>query len=303
MNSGIDLTGYRHPLYPSSLAEFGEPRRLPYSGGWLLERLVPGGPEHDAMGCYPIFSAHNWEGLARDLEVLSLGLVSVSLVADPFGEYLPSQLSACFDPVVPFKEHYIVDFSKPLSVSKHHAYYAKKATAAALIEVGPPPPGFAAQWSDLYEAISRRHGLRGIKAFSRKAFELQLSIPGMVVFRAIENGLLVGAHLWYEHRDVAYSHLAASNERGYKISCSYAIHSAAIEYFRSRVKYVDLGAGAGLTSCRNGLSYFKEGWTNQFRTAYFCGRILNPERYNALTQKFQKQGAKYFPAYRSGELG
>ena len=53
------------------------------------------------------------------------------------------------------------------------------------IEAGPPPENFAAQWTALYESLVRRHGLKGIKAFSRAAFELQLSIPGMVVFRAL----------------------------------------------------------------------------------------------------------------------
>ena len=61
------LTGYRHPLYAASLAEFGEPRELPSSGGWLLERTVPQFPDRDAMGCYPIFAASDWSGLSKDL--------------------------------------------------------------------------------------------------------------------------------------------------------------------------------------------------------------------------------------------
>src|SRR6185437_12481682 len=133
-------------------------------------------------------------------------LVSVALVADPFGEYAPEQLSLWFDRVVAFKEHYIADFSKPLHLSKHHAYYARKAAAAVKIEIGVPPEDFCAEWTALYGSLVRRRRLTGIKAFSRSCFEGQLSVPGMVVIRALENGSLVGAHLWYEQPGVAYSH-------------------------------------------------------------------------------------------------
>jgi hypothetical protein len=297
------ISGYCHPRYARSLAEFGEPRELPCSGGWLLERVVPGSRDRDAMGCYPIFSTNHWPALGKDLADIGSRLVSVALVADPFGDYSRQQLSSWFDKVIAFKDHYVVDFSTALLVSKHHAYYARRAAAAVRIEAGPPPENFVAEWTPLYESLVRRHRLTGIKAFSRAAFELQLSIPGMVVFRAIENDLLVGAHLWYEQHDVAYSHLAAASERGYELNCSYAVYAAVVEYFRPRVRWIDLGAGAGAAARQDGLSRFKAGWSNGARTTYFCGRILNPKRYDALVQEFQKQGVNYFPAYRAGELG
>ena len=297
------LAGYRHPLYARSLAEFGEPLELPCSGGWLLERTVPEHPDRDAMGLYPIFAASDWSGLSKDLSEIGPGLVSVGLVADPFGEYLPHQLSSCFDRVVAFKEHYVVNFSKPLLVSKHHKYYSRRASADVIVDIGPPVDGFAVQWGELYDSLVRRHQLKGIKAFSRDSFELQMKVPGMVVFRAMKDGSLVGAHLWYQEQNVAYSHLAAATERGYELNCSYAIHSAVIEYFRSKVQWVDLGASAGATSQRDGLSRFKAGWSNSSRPVYFCGRILNPARYDALTQNFHPQETDYFPAYRAGEFG
>ena len=296
------MTGYYHPLYAASLAEFGEPRELPCSGAWLLERAIAGGPHRDAMGCYPIFSASNWSGLDKDLAALAPRLVSVALVADPFGEYLPRDLSSWFDKVAAFKEHYIVDFSKPLSISRHHRYYGRRAVAAVSIEAGPPPERFADEWSQLYRSLVRKRGLKGIKAFSKAAFERQLVVPGLVLFRAFEEGAMVGAHLWYVQRNVAYSHLAASTERGYAVMCPYAIYSAVIEYFRSRAQYIDLGAGAGLTTGQDGLSRFKAGWANGTRPAYFCGRILNAERYEELSREFRPQETDYFPAYRRGEL-
>ena len=44
------VTGYLHPGYARSLAEFGTPRELERSGGWLLERAIPGSSYFDAMG-------------------------------------------------------------------------------------------------------------------------------------------------------------------------------------------------------------------------------------------------------------
>jgi hypothetical protein len=296
------ISGYCHPLYVRSLAEFGEPRELPSSHGWLLERGVPGNADRDAMGCYPLFSATNWAGLSRDLAAIGPSLVSVALVADPFGEYLPDELRLCFDKVVAFKEHHVVDFSKPLVISRHHRYYSRKAAAEVKVEAGPPPDGFAEQWSDLYASLVQRHGLKGVKAFSRASFELQMKVPGMVVFRAIKDGALVGAHLWYVQQNVAYSHLAVSTERGYELNCSYAIHSAVVEHFRSRVRCVDLGGGAGTSENQDGLTRFKAGWANSARSAYFCGRILNPERYDALAREVCASETHYFPAYRRGEL-
>ena len=39
---GSSVTGYMHPGYAESLAEFGTPRELQHSGGWLQERMIPG---------------------------------------------------------------------------------------------------------------------------------------------------------------------------------------------------------------------------------------------------------------------
>jgi hypothetical protein len=297
------LTGYSSSLYAASLAEFGKPEELPRSGGWLLERMVPGFSDRDAMGCYPVFCAKNWSGLREDLANIGPRLVSVALVADPFGDYAPQDLSLWFERVVAFKEHYVIDFSRPLNISSHHRYYSRKAAAEVKVEAGPPPDGFAAQWTALYDSLVHRHKLTGIKAFSKASFELQMKVPGIVVFRAIKDGSLVGAHLWYLNQNVAYSHLAASTELGYELNCSYAIHTAMIEYFRSRARCVDLGAGAGTAAHKDGLSQFKAGWSNSTRPAYFCGRILNPGRYEELARKSCGHETNYFPLYRSGEFG
>ena len=254
------------------------------------------------MGCYPIFSCQNWSRVTEDIRSLSEELVTISLVADPFGDYRPEDLSLWFDQVVTFKHHRVVDFSKPLSVTKHHSYYGRKARAELVVEIGAPTNDFADEWTAIYSCLVNRHNLKGIKAFSRASFEIQLKIPGMVVARALKNGVLVGAHLWYEQQGIAYSHLAASTDAGYALNCSYAIYAAALEYFQPKMQFINLGAGAGLNAKDDKLDWFKAGWSNALRTAYFCGRVLNAPKYRALTNSLRTRESTYFPAYRSGEM-
>ena len=108
------LSGYGHPSYAASLAEFGTPRRLRRSGGWVLERRIAGTEARDAMGCYPLFVCQDWRALEADLDELD-GLVSLALVSDPFGDYDEDVLRRCFrDVLVPFKPHFVTDVSRPI---------------------------------------------------------------------------------------------------------------------------------------------------------------------------------------------
>ena len=86
------MTGYLHADYARSLAEFGTPRELPRSGGWILERKIPGFNAYDAMGCYPLFCCKDWSRLQGDIAELQSELVSLSLVPDPFGDFLKGQV-------------------------------------------------------------------------------------------------------------------------------------------------------------------------------------------------------------------
>jgi hypothetical protein len=297
------MNGYLHPRYAWSLAEFGRPRRLPRCGGWILERRIPGLADRDAMGCYPLFACQDWSGLERDLaEIKDEGrIVSLALVTDPFGEYEPAFLLKCFGAVLPFKDHFVVDLRRSINecVSKHHRYYARKALEKVAVDMCTNPLQFLDEWLSLYATLIERHRLVGIKAFSRLAFARQLSVPGLVVFRAQSQGIPVGAHLWYVQRDVAYSHLAASSPLGYELMASYALYWSAITYFADQVHWLDLGGGAGIRrKNRDGLSQFKRGWSTGTRTAYLCGLIVDPQRYEDITRRAGLLTAGYFPAYR-----
>ncbi len=302
------MNGYLHAGYAQSLAEFGSPRKLPRSGGWILERQIPGFPYHDAMGCYPLFACQDWSQLYADLEDTGKELISLSLVTDPFGEYDEAYLHRCFrDVVIPFKEHFVIDLSRPMDtfVCGHHRRYARKALRQLHIERCQDPTQVINEWVDLYAALIERHNIKGILAFSELAFGKQLSVPGIVALRAVYEETTVGMLLWYVQGEVGYYHLGASSATGYELRASFALFWTAIEYFTAaRLRFLDLGAGAGVRNDpRDGLSRFKRGWSNGTRTAYFCGRIFDQTRYTEIVQAKGISDDNYFPAYRKGEFG
>jgi hypothetical protein len=306
-SDGLTVSGYLHPSYASSLIQFGFPRRLAHCQGWILERRIDGTVDSDAMGSYPIFACRDWSQIDRDLDGLGDSLVSLALVADPFGEYDEAYLKDCFgDVVAPFKQHFVVDLSRPLDsfVHPHHRRNARKALREVLVEICAEPATALGNWIALYGVLIERHGIRGIGAFSEESFARQLSVPGIKVLSAVYCGTTVGMLLWYVQNEVAYYHLGAYSERGYELRASYALFSYAIEYFAGRgLRWLNLGGGAGSTKeVTSGLTRFKEGWSTGVRTAYFCGRIFDRKKYDAMTKAKGIAATSYFPAYRLGEF-
>jgi hypothetical protein len=211
--------------------------------------------------------------------------------------------------VAPFKEHYLTEVGRltPQTVPKHHRYYARRALRDLKVERCDDPPAHLDEWVCLYANLVKRHGLSGIKAFSRRAFEIQMRVPGLVMLRALRGEETVGAHLWYVQGDVAYSHLMAVNETGYAMSASYALYWEATlhstELFPGPVRRLNLGAGAGLgPDTSDGLARFKRGWSTATCPVYFCGRVLDDEKYRVLTASRPGSGTDYFPQYRKGEF-
>jgi len=231
----------------------------------------------------------------------------LTVVADPFAQIGEGLLRECFrDTAVPFKKHYIVDPAANAGnpASAHHRKYARKSLEKLGIEVAPDPTAYLDEWVSLYENLVRAKHLSGIKAFSRRAFAIQLKVPGMIMFRALAPGRTesIATHLWYLMGEVAYFHLAALAPEGYAANASYALLWTAIGYFRSRARRLDLGGGAGTSEDpSDGLSWFKRGWATSTRTAWLCGRIFNREAYDSLVGSRRTRSGDYFPAYRAGE--
>ena len=278
------MTGYLHRRYAESLAEFGTPQQL--SGGWILEREIPGAPYKDAMGLYPLFCCQDWGGLGEDINNLK-DLVSLVLVTDPLGDYEHNDLVSCFDVIQIFKQHFIVNLEN-VQISRHHRRNARKAREQVRVEQGGKWLG---DWKWLYENLMRRHSIRGMTRFSDLSFEKQFKVPGLEVFRASQNGEAVAMLLWYVQGDKGYYHLGASSEKGYELKASFALFEASILYFSQSLRWLCLGAGVG----KNGLTRFKRGWTNETRPAYLCGKVLDRKVYRELTGS---TGGGFFPAYR-----
>jgi hypothetical protein len=257
------------------------------------------------MGCYPLFACQDWSQLFADLEDIGSELVSLALVADPFGDYDVASLRQCFGTVLPFKEHFTVDLDRPLNdfVSAHHRYYARKALRNVLVEHCREPARLIDEWVDLYTTLIKRHNITGIRAFSRESLAKQLSVPGIVVFRAVHQGMTIGAHLWYVQGQVGYSHLQAVSLTGYRLSAAYALYWYALRWFSRSIRCLNLGAGADIDNKgADGLSQFKRGWSTDTRPAYFCARILHNERYREIVEAKRISVTDYFPAYRKGEF-
>jgi Acetyltransferase (GNAT) domain len=300
-------SGYRHALYAASLAEFGTPVELPSCGGWILKRPIPGYANYDGMGCYPLFACQDWARLETDLENIGRQLVSLAIVADPFGAYSPAYLQQCFqDVVTPFKEHFVVDLRAPADafVSEHHRRNARKALQRIGVERCDDPIAFFNNWLELYRYLIARHEINGITTFSEPAFRQQLQVPGLVAFRAEHEGSTVGMLLWYVQDEVGYYHLGAYSEKGYALKVSFGLFWHAINYFATNgLRWLNLGAGAGATNVVDGgLSRFKRGWATGTRTAYFCGRIFDHATYREIIRTSGCKGTDYFPAYRQGEF-
>jgi hypothetical protein len=283
---------YSDAGYAESLAEFGTPRILPRSGGWLLERPVPDGSATDLVGTYPLFCCANWDGLAADLDELEGAAVSVVVVADPLSGVGEPELRRAFrDHVVPFKRHHVRDLDGPAKLPEHHRRHLRRASEAVEAEVCAEPLDHLDDWVRLYAGLAERHGLTGVRAFSPAAFRRQLGLPGMVVLRAERDGETVGMALWLEDAPNAYYHLAAYSPAGYEVSASYALFGAAFDHLRGLgVRLVLLGGG---TESDDGLARFKRGWATEERVAYLCGRVLDRAAYTRLAG-----GSDWFPAYR-----
>lgn len=299
-------SGYRHPRYAASLTEYGTPRLLGASDGWIFERAIgEGSGERDARGGYPLFACGDWSGLPEDLAGID-DLVSLTVVSDPFGDYDAGLLTRAFpDLVRPFKQHFVADLTRPIGgiASAHHRRNARRARASLVVEVLDDPWRHADEWTCLYATLVRRHDIRGAAAFSPGSLAAQLRVPGLVALRARESATTVGMTLWFVQGDVAYYHLAAYTDRGYVLGASFALFDAAFRWLRGRAAWAALGGPAGASATGDdGLSRFKAGWSTGTRTAWLCGRIFAPERHAALTAAAGGRDRAYFPAYRWREV-
>lgn len=298
------MQGYLHSLYAKSFSEIGEPVFLPESRGWLIKRPIPGTPYFDAMGPYPLFLCENWEKLIDDLEKLKHDLISVTLVIPPLVQFPMEEFHNYFDRFIPYKDHYLLDLTLPLDqvISKGRRKDARRALRNLVVDVVSAPDIDPLEWYGLYQNLVSRHDIKGIRAFSENSFRSQVSIPGMHFFRAFFEGRLVGGSLYQEQDSVVYFHLSAFYDEGYDLDAAYAVKWTALQYFSSKVRWMNLGGSTTSASGEfSGLDRFKKGWSNETAKSFFCGKILNPALYAEIAEKRFSSAASWFPAYRAGD--
>jgi hypothetical protein len=295
-------TGYLDFAYLESLQHIGEPVRLTASGAWLLRRPIATSGLHDCIGSYPLFFCERWLELRDDLaELRRGGIVSVTIVPDPFGEYSQGLLESLFDVVRVTKQRWVVDLRRDVreAISAHHLRRAQRALVGMEVERCEDPRQHAQEWGVCYRTFVERRGIAGAAAFAARDLESQLSVPGLVMYRARSGDRTLGFSLWMVHGACAYGHLAAYTEEGREAGAAYASQLVVLEDLQTRgVHRVDLGGGVDEG---DGLERWKAGWTRDSRPSLVCGAILRPDEYSALTLARASVPTSYFPAYRAPE--
>jgi hypothetical protein len=265
-------------------------------GTGALLRPIPGGGLKDVLGCYPLAAIAGDAELEDGLEALrATGAVAVTLVPDPVGGPAPEVLARAFEICRPFKTHYLIDPGQPARLSASHRRWVRKAQGDCRIEAQPLAQVLA-PWTRLYAGLVRRHGIGGLQDFPPSYFAALAAAPEVTALVASHDGEPVAMSLWVEEPDVAYYHLGASSELGYRLHAAYGLMAAALEMFGAG-RILHLGGAAGLADDPgDGLAQFKRGFSNRRLTAYLCGARLDPARYAALAGG--RSDADYFPAYR-----
>ncbi len=291
-----------HPYASKAYAECFEMESLSlsHSEGRVLKRPIPGTPYFDAMGCYPLAALNLSPTILEDFKALaSENLVSLTLVTDPFSPFTESSLRQYFDHVVPFKPHFILDLTQTeRKYSKHHRYEIRRAQQCCTTKII-VLKDYLEEWYSLYEYLINEHQVKGIAAFSKRYFEQLAAIEDFTTIGAFdERNALISAHIWLGTGDYAYSHLAASSKKGYKLRAAYAVNDFAIQHFAHK-KMIDFGGAAGTSAeADDGLARFKRGFCNTSKTNFIAGKILNPALYQNLTTQANPENPYFFPLYR-----
>ena len=189
------------------------------------------------------------------------------------------------------------------AVSKISQIDARRALKDVSVDLVTAPGINLDEWVKLYANLIKRHAIKGIRAFSRDSFAKQIAVPNTHFFRAWYNGRLVAGNLYIIQKDVAYGHLLALTDDGYRLGASHAIMWIAYQHLSKLVRWINLGGSTGSNKGElTGLDKFKMGWTNEIRKSYFCARILDKDKYDVLTSKQTTIIPGWFPAYRMDDF-
>lgn len=298
-----DEAGYAAAAYAHSLGHSGRAVPLGASGGWCLLRPIPGTPWQDATGPYPFLACADWSALPEAVRALAGTAVSIVFVTDPLAAIDADLLTrACPDLCRPYKAHQVVDLEggRRGPLPRHHRRNVRHGLRHNVIEITRDPRDWLPDWISLYERLVERHAISGPARFPPESFQAQCGVPGLVAARAVAAGETVGMTLWFVTGDRAYYHLGAVSDRGRQSRAMFALFDVVIDHCAALgVRWICLGAGAGVHAVSAGLERFKRGWANRVAQAHICGRILEHAAYaRACKLEGHRCDETFFPAYR-----
>lgn len=291
---------YASLLYASAFAAM-EPVWLPHAGTHVLKRVIPGTEQFDAMGCYPLCVMKADQKIADDFKMLKeKGIATLVAVTDCLSQPEEAFLQAHFDRCRSYKTHYVYDAKLPnADYSKHHRDRTRRARKSCETRVVNLADHLDA-WMECYTTLVKKKNITGIQNFSRDYFAAVAAMPEATTIAAFVDGVFASGHIWMRHEGLAYAHLAASTELGYKLRCAFPIYDDAIQLFKNEC-VIDFGGGAGAEeSEQDGLRDFKKGFANTEKRNFLCGKILNADLYQSLcAARNVSPEAAFFPAYRA----
>jgi|GEM_PF-3327608 len=260
--------------YAKTLEEAGvEVFEVPEWGTHVLVRDGRAGVRQ-AAGIRPFASLDPRCELRAGLERLGReGINSISLTTDPMWCPEARMLEEAFDNCRVFKDNYFVDrAAKPVQIRKRHrnrVNQARQATEIESISLG----DHLELWYELY--LKNVDTRQIAQPFSSLYFERLAAFPELQALAVTAGGEIVAMTLWLRHDDTLYFHDAASSEKGFELSASYAAFARVIEEVAD-CRYVFLGGGADFRNDEtDGLAVFKRGFANSSLPSYICSSTLN----------------------------
>ncbi len=282
--------GYHHPSYAESFTDAGEVRHLRGSGSWLLTRPIPGSELRDALVGYPYLVAREPRRLHEDLQAVAAlaDVVAVSALTDPLSPLDEELLQPSFPDLVRIDaRHYVADLVS-FWPARAHRRAVREALRGLEVEVEDAPAGLVPAW----EALGGTD-LPGTElGLSPESLARQLALPGCVAFRALSEDGPVAMAVVYVSGDDATLHAMSSSVAGEAAGARYALVQTMVEDMAGRgLRRLDLGSADADPA-------FMEGWTQDQRPAYRCGRVIDRLAYDRLAAAAGSAGSGAFPSYR-----
>lgn len=296
---------YNSGEYCRCLEDFGTPVPLDPTCGFLLGRTIPGTGLADLISSYPVHTLVDAQGLAGSLRSTATGrFVTATIVTDPLSPDTADERG--WDFAKPWKTHLVLDTEKPgacLFPDKVR-YYAKRSSSRFGFRVEFRRDGkqeLLPDWLRLWELLTERHLLKGLKALSARYFERLFALEQPVLAILSDDEGVHSIHVWITQGELAWSHLHASDARAYECSANYMLYSEELEWLAGiGCRRCLLGSASG-SGGEDGLFRFKKQFSNSSAENHLLGLIIDRAAYSELTGSPVHDGG-YFPAYRRGEL-